>query len=360
MAGNIFRGIFNSNLGGDGSSVPDPASDNDFLIGSAGSWITKTLDQIKTLLGLGSAAYTASTDYAPTAHNHDSDYEPISDDFTAKVSAASETVAGKVELATAVEAAAGTDTDLAVTPSGVAAAIAAIPNTKTELVLAAATELTISFGAVTATQSVHLVDTQGDAETDDLDTINGGSDGQVLYIRNADPGRAVVVKHGTGNIGLGGADVTLASPYKWLPLIYDGSLSAWIILGGAGSGGSVDLSSPGPIGGTTPGTAAFTQVSVNGLIQWAHSASVADDGTVSLPEVTVSGIGKIVVGNDEERADFSVDASGNVSLWSYSANVAANADTDGKICIGTSVANPVVIKNRLGSAKTVLVTFQYK
>jgi len=39
---------------------------SDFLVGNTGggSWIKKTLTEIKTILGLGSAAYTASTDYA--------------------------------------------------------------------------------------------------------------------------------------------------------------------------------------------------------------------------------------------------------------------------------------------------------
>lgn len=41
---------------------------SDFLVGSgAGTFIKKTLAEVKTILGLGSAAYTASTDYAPAA-----------------------------------------------------------------------------------------------------------------------------------------------------------------------------------------------------------------------------------------------------------------------------------------------------
>lgn len=41
---------------------------NDFLVASgAGSWIKKTLAEVKTILGLGSAAYTASTAYATAA-----------------------------------------------------------------------------------------------------------------------------------------------------------------------------------------------------------------------------------------------------------------------------------------------------
>ncbi len=41
---------------------------NDFLVASGvGLFVKKTLAQVKTILGLGSAAYTASTDYAPAA-----------------------------------------------------------------------------------------------------------------------------------------------------------------------------------------------------------------------------------------------------------------------------------------------------
>lgn len=50
---------------------PIPTADNDFIIGnSLGIWLKKTLAQVKTILGLGSAAYTASGDYAAANHNH--------------------------------------------------------------------------------------------------------------------------------------------------------------------------------------------------------------------------------------------------------------------------------------------------
>jgi hypothetical protein len=48
---------------------------NDFQVGNgSGGWIKKTLAEVKTILGLGSAAYTASTDYQPI----DSDLTAIS------------------------------------------------------------------------------------------------------------------------------------------------------------------------------------------------------------------------------------------------------------------------------------------
>ena len=47
------------------------------------------------------------------------------------------------------------------------------------------TELTIAAGVITRTRSNHTVDTQGDDATDDLDTINGGVEGDILLLRAA-------------------------------------------------------------------------------------------------------------------------------------------------------------------------------
>ena len=50
---------------------PAPTAENDFLIGSSAlAWVRKTLAQVKTILGLKSAAYTESTDYAAVSHTH--------------------------------------------------------------------------------------------------------------------------------------------------------------------------------------------------------------------------------------------------------------------------------------------------
>ena len=67
------------------------------------------------------------------------------------------------------------------------------------------TTLTISAGAITVTGSHHKIDTEGAAATDDLDTINGGSDGDLLVLRAYNSAHTVVVKHGTGNIYLDGS-----------------------------------------------------------------------------------------------------------------------------------------------------------
>ena len=65
-----------------------------------------------------------------------------------------------------------------------------------------ATELTISSGAVTLTQGHHNIDTEGDAADDDLDTMNGGESGDIIYILPNDDARTVRIRHAVGNIYL--------------------------------------------------------------------------------------------------------------------------------------------------------------
>lgn len=98
---------------------------------------------------------------------------------------------------------------------------------KVNIALEAAVELTISGGVVTKTKGYHSIDTQGGAGSDDLDTINGGSEGDVLLLRAENAARTVVLKDGTGNLQLG-SDITLDDIDLIAPLLYDGS--NWIPL----------------------------------------------------------------------------------------------------------------------------------
>lgn len=83
-------------------------------------------------------------------------------------------------------------------------------------------ELTIASGVITVTTSAHKVDTEADAATDDLDTINGGTTGQILVLSAMNGGRTVVCKDNTGNLLLS-ADMTLDNTTDTLMLIYSGS-----------------------------------------------------------------------------------------------------------------------------------------
>lgn len=94
---------------------------------------------------------------------------------------------------------------------------------------------TISSGVIVvrnaATQSL-LVDTEGSAATDDLDTITTyGQVGQIIYVQTVNDARDVVVKHNTGNILLtGAADVTLPNRRSYIVLTYNVYSAKWIEL----------------------------------------------------------------------------------------------------------------------------------
>jgi hypothetical protein len=98
-----------------------------------------------------------------------------------------------------------------------------------------ASELTIATGAITVTGSYHDVDTEADAASDDLDTINGGADGRRLVLRANNAARSVVVKDGTGNIQCAG-DMSLDNTQDTIELIYDGTLTAWLELSRSDNG----------------------------------------------------------------------------------------------------------------------------
>ena len=80
-------------------------------------------------------------------------------------------------------------------------------------------ELTISSGVITITGSFHTVDTEGDSSSDDLTTINGGREGQLLIIKAAHTARTVVLKNASANI-VCGSDFSLDSIYDMAVLMF--------------------------------------------------------------------------------------------------------------------------------------------
>jgi hypothetical protein len=94
------------------------------------------------------------------------------------------------------------------------------------------TELTIAAGAVTATGTRHHIDTQSDAATDNLDTINGGNDNQLLIISSASNSRDVTVRDQSvsgGNVHLDAATAfTFTNSRDLLTLIYDTRFNQWL------------------------------------------------------------------------------------------------------------------------------------
>lgn len=100
------------------------------------------------------------------------------------------------------------------------------------LLVGAASELTIATGAVAATRSYHTIDTEADAASDDLDDITGGATGEILVIRPESGARTVVLRHAIGANKIacpGGRNLSLAEPTDWALLVHDGT--QWAVIG---------------------------------------------------------------------------------------------------------------------------------
>jgi hypothetical protein len=92
-------------------------------------------------------------------------------------------------------------------------------------------ELTIASGAITVYADWHYVDTESDAATDDLDTINGGWEGREVTLFSSTGTRDPVLKHATGNIRTpNGGDITISSGDQPVKLIFRGS--NWYVVSG--------------------------------------------------------------------------------------------------------------------------------
>lgn len=86
--------------------------------------------------------------------------------------------------------------------------------------------VTLVSDAFTATKSLHAVDTEAAAASDDLSTISAGSGvaaGHLLTLYAANAARVVTVKDSVGNITLAGSDYAMNSAKKSILLRYDGT-----------------------------------------------------------------------------------------------------------------------------------------
>lgn len=85
--------------------------------------------------------------------------------------------------------------------------------TAKDLIFEKGPDLEITSDAITVTHSFHDVDVSGgSASTDDLETINGGVNGQILILQAKNGSRDIVIKNAVDNIHVkGGSDFTLDS-----------------------------------------------------------------------------------------------------------------------------------------------------
>lgn len=101
------------------------------------------------------------------------------------------------------------------------------------LSLGPSSELTLDVaGAITVTGPNHRIDTYLDAATDDVVTINGMVDGEIVTFRAENNARVPTLKDGTGNLDLG-ADIPLDNVRKTIALIYDAGLGKVLRRNGA-------------------------------------------------------------------------------------------------------------------------------
>ena len=88
------------------------------------------------------------------------------------------------------------------------------------------TSYTIAAGVITIENSqyprLYTMDTEGAAATDDLDTINGGFEAQIIVLADVNSARDITVKDGTGNLKLAG-DFTLSNQEDTITLVKRGS-----------------------------------------------------------------------------------------------------------------------------------------
>jgi len=92
--------------------------------------------------------------------------------------------------------------------------------------------LTIATGVVVVTNSAsnYLLATEGDASTDDLETINGLADGEIAWFQIADATKNVVIKQ-TGNIFIqSGVDITLDLTTDIVGFKYNATLAKAVLL----------------------------------------------------------------------------------------------------------------------------------
>lgn len=100
---------------------------------------------------------------------------------------------------------------------------APLPNRQSATI--ASDAITLRHGRI----SVIRVDTEGNAATDNLATINGGVEGQIITINQAVNARDVTIKHGTGNIRLNGAvDFAFTTVHQTLTLMYVAGATSWV------------------------------------------------------------------------------------------------------------------------------------
>lgn len=184
-------------------------------------------------------------------------------------------------------------------------------------------EVTISAGAINIWGGYHTVDTQGDAASDDLDSINGASvAGRMLRLQAENDARTVVIKHNTGNIyNPSGGDITLDTAYGIVDLIYSAALSKWIVINTPVSAasdsavGSIQIAvqsdqetATSTTKAVTPGRQQYHPSAAKAWVKFHGTTTTAIDASYNITGLTDNGTGDttITIATDFSSAHYAV------------------------------------------------------
>lgn len=189
---------------------------------------------------------------------------------------------------------------------------------------------TLSGGAFTATAVVHELTSQT-GTTDDLDTINGGTEGRVCVISPV-TGHAITAKDSTGNLNLSGGDFIMDDVNKSMWLRYSDDDDIWYEISRAGDAA---------VGGTGKQYATFVVAADDSTADGKANADYVCDGAdddvqiaAALAAVTPSTFRRVLLleGTYELEAAITVPANaslegqgpGTVLNYNITAGVSAN------------------------------------
>lgn len=202
-----------------------------------------------------------------------------------------------------------------------------------QLNLGASSEVTISAGAISISRTRHRVDTEGNAPSDYLDTINGGVEGDVLEISLENAARQVWVRHNVGNIWLAAArTIYLTSVHHVLRLRYTGA--KWV---DATQGVTAANVAPGIFGNpSAPGdTYTFMQPTGFGTSSPSYPVDIQSysNARLQIKLTYAGGVGWNLI--SANNALYSVP-DGTLMFWDGGDTVMALDSTNNRVGIGTT------------------------
>lgn len=218
--------------------IPATTAVSDFQVGNgSGSWIKKTLAEVKTILGLGSAAYVATTTFVTHALATAANDFLVASGSGAFVKKTLEEVKTILSLGTAAytaatayvtHALATAENDFLVASGSGAYVKKTLVQTRAiiepGLINGQGATLTIASGVITPTHKFHLIDTEGSAATDDVTNIAGTNAviGDILVLSSVNTSRDPTIVTGAGTIRLP-ANFTMLTVLYAITLSWDGT-----------------------------------------------------------------------------------------------------------------------------------------